>query len=505
MIIFTKRPERNQKNNQGLQSNWLCARHPILFELHRRDLFIYQVAQVSSTQVVVRAQYDPVAFAGVVPGDFIYFESNINSQTNIAANYGVSAEIVSIAVVNGRYDIVVNYPPEALITYGGFVNVGRLNHYVVATIYVYNPATNKTVPVLAKLKGGIDGRMRLDCSEFISDILTKEELTTPSGVNFRDDSVWCRFYISLAERYTGYSGPENVDTTTYYAVDAVKDLLSDYGQNMCDYLPFGVAYTPQAKFLTAFDKPTYFPGYPFELSFIYPPDVPSSITREEDEFTLSGSALSNVSTAIDNSKQGGVNRLRLSGTYSSGTAQLDVYLMADSAPQLGYYNDNYIADNYFELDPPTPPSFTPYQLTEKKRVKIGTLCTSNPVYIRWRNSKGGFDYWLFKSNQTISYASKQEGDISREPDDLQDQNYRSLILIARQGKRITCGANVLKEDLEGIKGVEASIFVEMLIGTSPVKWLRMKVVPKGFSYQTKGTTADVVVDLEYPEPYSIPA
>jgi hypothetical protein len=456
---------------------------------------------------MIRVNYNPEVIAELSTGDQIYFESNINSYTNIAGNYGVQGAVVSISTTGASYhEILVSYPSQAPITYGGFVNIpSRVNHYVVATIYVYNPSTNKTIPVLAKLKGGIDGRMRLDCSDFISDILTKEELTTPSGVNFRDDSVWCRFYISLAERYTGYSGTENVDPTMYYAVDAVKDLLSDYGQNMCDYLPFGVTYTPQAKFLTAFDKPTYFPGYPFELSFIYPPDLPASITREEDEFTSSGSAISNVSTAIDNSKQGGVNRLRLSGTYSSGTAQLDVYLQADSAPQLGYYNDNYIADDYFELDPPTPPSFTPYQLTEKKRVKIGALCSSNPVYIRWRNSKGGFDYWLFKSNQTISYASKQEGDISREPDDLQDQNYRSLILIARQGKRITCGANVLKEDLEGIRGVEASTFVEMMVSASPVQWLRMKVVPKGFSYQTKGTTADVVVELEYPEPYSIPA
>jgi hypothetical protein len=116
---------------------------------------------------------------------------------------------------------------------------------------------------------------------------------------------------------------------------------------------------------------------------------------------------------------------------------------------------------------------------------------------------GGFDYWLFNGNQNVNISSKQTGNINQEPDDIAIQNYRSTFLQAEQVERITCGDNVLIEDLQGIKSIEASPAVYVLLSLSPITWKRVRVVPKGFQYQTKGNRADITVEFEYPETYTV--
>ncbi len=71
------------------------------------------------------------------------------------------------------------------------------------------------------------------------------------------------------------------------------------------------------------------------------------------------------------------------------------------------------------------------------------------------------------------------------------------------GEKISCGANVSINDLLGIKGLEKSPNVYLLTSLSPITWIQMVVVPKGFTYQTKGTNVDVLIELEYPQEYTL--
>lgn len=508
MIIFLSRPEKTQANDNTLLSRWSCARQPYLFELQRRDFTLISTNQDAFGNVVLRVAYDADLPSSINVGDEVYFASTLDSEGN-AGHYGEMGQVFSIATAPGLYHLIYTNTPAVLpSTNGGFINVvSRKNYYAAFNIHLTDAKTGIVHSIPCKLKPGMNGKMRLDASEFITSYLVKEAPTVYSGVNLKDNNVWGKLYLSYSEVWTGSVNSLISDQSNeYFFVDAVKQLLDQYGQNLCSHLPFAIDFAPGAKFLTEFIKPTYFPGYPFDLWFIYPQNFAGApISREEDEFTLSGAALSAQSTQIDITQRGGVNRLRLKQTgYSAGTAQLDVFLKIYSIEQEGYFIDNYIEDGYFEMDPPSPPgAITPYNITEKKRVKIGEVCTKNAVYVCWKNRLGGFDYWLFNGNQNVNISSKQTGVINQEPDDIAIQNYRSTFLQAEQVERITCGDNVLIEDLQGIKSIEASPAVYILTSQSPITWKRVRVVPKGFQYQTKGNRADITVEFEYPETYTL--
>lgn len=508
MITFLSRPERFQAANNSLISRWGSARLPYLFELQRRDYQLISTNEDAFGNVVLRVAYDAALPGEITVGSEVYFASTLDAQGN-AGHYGEVAVVSSVATAPGLYHLLyTNTPAVVASTNGGFINVmSRLNYYVAFTLNLYEAATGITHTIAVRLKPGANGKMRLDASEYITSYMVKEAPTLYSSVNLKDNNVWGKFYLEYTEVWTGSSNSTVSDQSNeYFFVDGVKQLLSQYGQNLLDYVPFPELFAPGAKFLTDFVKPTFFAGYPFDLWFIYPDELgPAPITREEDEFTFGGALLSAVSTTVNVAQRGGVNRLRISETgYSPGTAQIDVYLKIYSGVQLGYFIDNYIADGYFEQDPPIPPDgITPYNLTEKKRVKFGTVCARNPVYLCWKNRLGGFDYWLFSGNQNVNISSKQTGIFNREPDDISTQNYRSTILQAEQVERITCGDNVLLEDLQGIKGIEASPAVYVLVSQSPTVWRRVKINPKGFQYQTKGNRADVQVEIEYPEYYTV--
>jgi hypothetical protein len=512
MILFLKRPERFQAANNLLISRWGCARQPYLFELQRRD---YPITFISPDlaggppgKVSLTCPYDADILTEVLVGDELYFASTLDSEGN-AGHYGVTATIYRIDVAVGSIIIFrMDLDVESNLTVGGYFNiVKRKNYYAAFNLHLTDAKTGIVHSIPCKLKPGMNGKVRLDASEFITSYLVKEAPTVYSGVNLKDNNVWGKFYLTYTQMWTGSTNSLISDQSNeYFFVDAVKQLLDQYGQNLLSHLPFPELFAPGAKFLTEFVKPTFFPGYPFDLWFIYPDELATApLTREEDEFTSSGAALSALSTSLNISMRGGVNRLRISETgYSPGTAQIDVYLKIYSGVQESYFVDNYIEDGYYELDPPIPPDgITPYLLTERKRVKIGEVCAKNAVYVCWKNRLGGFDYWLFNGNQNVNISSKQTGNINQEPDDIATQNYRSTFLQAEQVERITCGDNVLIEDLQGIKSIEASPAVYVLLSLSPITWKRVRVVPKGFQYQTKGNRADITVEFEYPETYTL--
>ncbi len=50
------------------------------------------------------------------------------------------------------------------------------------------------------------------------------------------------------------------------------------------------------------------------------------------------------------------------------------------------------------------------RVTKKHRVLVDDQCYDSPVYLGWDNGIGGFDFWLFKSNQEIKLRAKDNGD-----------------------------------------------------------------------------------------------
>lgn len=480
MIEIITRPDREQQNNPALESQWLCARHPILFKIQRRDYTVISCNSDGFGAVVVKADYDANLPAEILAGDEIYFASELNAE-GVPDYYGVVGTVVSVATTVGvEHLIYTTYPIEALSTGAGYLNVvKRANYYLGGHVALTDSNTLIQHQIPIKLKGGVDGNMRLDVSEFITTYLVKEAPDNYAFINFKDPDTFGKFSIVTQEFWTGSSESEVGDLTQYFFVDAVKYVNDLYGQNLCDYLMFPDEVDPLPKWLTDFDSPTFFAGYPFDLSFIYPDSMTGeTLRRNEQEYNGQGTPLSSIQTDLDADQIGGVNRMTLTETYTAGTKSIDVNID---------FNDG--VDNI--------------PLLESKRIKIGDVCGKNPVYLAWKNTKGGWSYWLFEKNQTIAFATKSGQIINREPDDLATQNFRSLVTQNEMMKKIVCGATVSNADLEGIKGIESSPAVYLFTGVSSYTWLKMIISPKGFQYQTKGMTSEIQIELNYPELYTV--
>lgn len=480
MIEVITRPEREQINNVALESFWVSARQPCIFKLQRRDYTVISCNADGFGNTVVKANYDANIPLEILAGDQIYFASELDSDG--APNYyGVVGTVVSVTTTVGvEHLIYTSYPIEAASTGAGYLNVvKRANYYLSGTINVTDSNTAIQHEIPYKLKGGIDGTMILDTSDFLTAYLVKESPTDYAFINKLNKNVYGKFNLVFREHWTGDTNIDVGDLSQYNFVDGVKQIGELYGQNFCDYHMFPIAVDPLPKWLTDFPSPTFFAGFPFCISFIYPNDMTGeTLRRNEVEKNQSGATLSTVQTNMPDSEIGGVNRLALTETYTSGTKTIDLFID---------YNDG--VDDV--------------QLLETITVKLGTVCTKNNVYLCWINSRGGYDYWLFDKNQIVGFSSKSVGELNSDPTDLATQNFRSTSIRMESVERIICGATVSIDDFTGIKGIERSPAVYVFTGVSSYTWKRMKVIPKGFQYQKRGVTVDVSIELEYPEIYTV--
>ena len=87
---------------------------------------------------------------------------------------------------------------------------------------------------------------------------------------------------------------------------------------MGEYVPFFIDLVtpiPKAKFLSDFESPTYFPGFPFSLSFIYSENlVGIESFRNQENYDINGSpTIVGPAVQLNNGEAQEVNRLLIEG------------------------------------------------------------------------------------------------------------------------------------------------------------------------------------------------
>lgn len=141
---------------------------------------------------------------------------------------------------------------------------------------------------------------------------------------------------------------------TYWAVLAAKQPGDLYGQNMGEYVPFQVEALPdekRAKWLTSFDYPVYWQGWPFAIDFIYAEGLNGiTVTSVEQGQDLNGISYGGpIELPLDATQIETVNRLTLSGGYDTEVEFLSLRLLTgDYVPDL-YVAEGYVDDGYVEV------------------------------------------------------------------------------------------------------------------------------------------------------------
>jgi hypothetical protein len=144
-------------------------------------------------------------------------------------------------------------------------------------------------------------------------------------------------------------------------------------------------------------------------------------------------------------------------------------------------------------------------VTEKKFIKIDRTCKTNPVFITWKNTRGGREYWLFHKVQTIGLDVQNGGDFEPYMQDLETSKGQILDVTKDATPKMIVGASVNIEDIEGIKTMLYSVRVEMLTNpetwqTEGPRWLIVRPNPGSFKlYDTNEirSTIEITLDLPY--------
>jgi hypothetical protein len=338
-FLITRKPEKLFASSVKF-SRWTALENPYLFELTRSDYGVNSTGirpAYHPTKPTVRTTGDPVTVPiFVLAGDRIY------------VNSGVYQGIYTVFSVTNEY--IVLDTPYIGVGGTGWVNlVDRLQNFK-AYIKIYDGVTNVLIDEL-RLSPDSTGLLIADVSGILRKQLNTTADPTQSTINKANKGISGSFRIGYGATWlyvseeitTDVTSPEVIVKEKYYWLSAAKQIdgdiasgMSGIGQNLKEFVPKNLA-SSEAKFLTMFERPTYFDGFPFFLSFIYDEDFDGiTLERHQQDADINGI---DVGAETDNtlivSQKHYVNNMKLRAP-NAGTKIIKAWLEDGPAETDGY-------------------------------------------------------------------------------------------------------------------------------------------------------------------------
>jgi len=340
-VNITSYPEVSVNSDATKVSKWNAVHHPIKFGMHRKD------SACNNTQATATSIYCTVSTTvGMLVGDVVYIETLNGSG------------LFTVTIIDNSTTFRVELNGATGMLGSGFVNFQtRLNYFVSTKIWGVDANNNYYLIGESINRPDVSGRVSVDVSSFLKNIVDYIDTFTYNKLNKKDLTLGGRFNITYSENWLNYEGAYSTISTTVlrYFTNSVKQIQDLYGSNMGEYVPFSnKAY--DTKFLSDFESPTYFVGFPFSLSFIYSESLfAQTTTKHEDRKDINGNILTSNNTSLDANECLWVNRLMLDQNYPTNVKSVDVWLENDgTSTPLEYFEDDYVVDGY--VGPQTAPT-----------------------------------------------------------------------------------------------------------------------------------------------------
>jgi hypothetical protein len=347
-LNITEYPQRNVNDNTQFVSKWSAAHHEMTFKMQRKDFTVtFTLDPVNPLLMRLFSKLAPGQINVVNLGEMIYLESN-NGDSGVF-------EVVSVGIAGVFYvTAVAGFNPVGA---GFFNSLDRLNYFVRTNIYVVDEFNNYVLAGQSVNRPSSSGAVEVDVSSFLKSKVGYTNEFDYSLLNDKDLTLGGGYNIEYSENWKDFEGPFSglSETELRFYVNSAKQIQDLYGQNMGEYVPFyftspSAAY-PESKFLSDFETPTYFPGFPFSLAFIYSEYLVGIETfKGEEGFDVNG----NTSIAVDlkelsNVRSQNVNRLTVNGSYPLTTKTIDVWLETDGTVDcVEFLTPGYVAVGYVE-------------------------------------------------------------------------------------------------------------------------------------------------------------
>ena len=328
MVTLDNRPTRDIA---GETFAWTAGYNPVIYEFTRRDDTFTSMTRSGNQLTIVRN--DATA-----------------DDTNIFLVSGLYKSRAT--VISGAGTSTITVVPETFNNYSDSVN-GYYNLLTARTNYrievrIFEVGSDNLLGV-RNVTPGIDGILSLDLSDFIGAFFDHSDGFDYAQVNRRARNKSVKFYITYQEIYDGSSEAVVSDATNpVFAVDAAKQIGDTNGQNMAEHVPLNDINAADARFLSTFEIPKVWAGYPFSIDFVYSEYFPTTaLQRVQQELNVNKAPISGqASTQLIADEQQSVNRLLLDNIsddarfvnlqINTGVAIQDNYVFA------GYVNAGYV-------------------------------------------------------------------------------------------------------------------------------------------------------------------
>jgi hypothetical protein len=274
MITLISTPEYSDSVSPPNISRWVATESPNNFRLHRHD---FDIVTAVNNGGKLRLTVAAGTYLGTT-GDIVsIFNKTLNAMYvgNTITGTGTTTIDTDIPFIAGFAPGDVALDPDRTITYlndhtlyGGYYFEGRLtiNGVLESLTVIASPDSFGYADV------DVSGVLRIKTSLVKTGDYTAPIMKEPTkSGNFSFEYRGCWYGSSeLWIPEGGVISPPS-DTITWYYGECVRS--EEQGSNLWEYVATGIYNAP---FLNSFEKPVYFVGLPFDISFIFPETVPVS-------------------------------------------------------------------------------------------------------------------------------------------------------------------------------------------------------------------------------------
>ncbi|WP_158824727.1 hypothetical protein [Mucilaginibacter lacusdianchii] len=490
-------------SKDGNTSRWSAAFNPVTFTYQRKDFGIANMfPEVGTNKLCITVNQN---LTGLKEKDLIYAQAGfVNNQYAYQGVYEVKSVNQNTVVLNTDYS-----NPGNVI---GYLNADKLRPYyhIQTNLSYQNKLSGRTETITAKHRPNNKGIVQADLSSFLQSLLSTQDDSDYTLVNFRDDNLSASYTISYAEAWDGHEPVFINISTPYYVIYSAKQLGEANGGNLLEYVPFKQTVSPskRAKWITDFAEPAYSAGYPFDIGFIYSDDIaglnvyceitPLDINRSplpDGVYTTyllnedSSFLLNQDSSRLVIAKQTVSNKpITQALAQHIGLNRLNINMP---------FNDEV---RYFNLTLKYADDTGTHTITKPQTVRIDDAVDDQSVYLRWIGLTGSWNYYRFVYNQEISLDVQNAVIVKNYVQDWATQQGIEDVISKSAGQKMKVMAEDLSvSDIKGLQSIKYSPKVQMLVSKNPVRWQTVVLNTATFAeYETRNGQAPFSVTFNLP-------
>ena len=462
----------------NIDVNVVAAFNPVVIELQRQDYSDNTLQSTfNATYIMIPCGVVYLGEWVVNPGYEVGAIIQVISGSGVAANYEILDISSSGGILYATFDKVWSvFNPF----FPAIVNIlSRLNFYVILKITdnaVVNPQTREL-----RFTPDASGMMRCEISGALRSLLNlnfTDYQISVDEIRTEDLNLYSPFYFATKDNWIGSSE----SFIEYYAPEDVKFAIAGAFQigdpNNGYYNKYfgnteGTLVYPELmpQWVTQFENPVYFYGFPFSLSFL----------GNSQMDTFGGYFVRCKFTQAN----GTVDTLLTSSiifTPFISLARLNIALILNDPIFLPYTQNSKKIEIRFGrgesglfLD-----AFAPITINVKRAIEQ----SCNTFFVKWLNTLGGWDYWLFEGKIYEGFKVENGNNYESYFDNISDTKDFENVTFKNVSPAVQVGSNTLtKNEAEGLKVLPTSPKIYWY-NEELSKWIGVRVEPGTFNIRS---------------------